>query len=339
MLRELIPVTYLLVAASALAGTPTPAQAQDDSLRTIEELEGPSLERLKRHVYGLADDSMMGRFVETRGFAMAVHYAVATLSQSSVRPLFVAPDREGYTYLQQFSFEVESQPSLGQPRSYNVAGLVPGADPRLRSELLVVGAHLDHMGWSFRGIYNGASDNASGVAVVLEVARLIAQRAPRRTVVFALFGAEELGHYGSIAFVDTLAQSGFRVIANINVDDVGHLTKGSEGRPLMTVLPGNGICDDLMDRVREHGENCELAISTRDPDVLWEHSDHFSFHQAGIPVLFFTSGRRHKRLHSFEDDPQAIDFDRLQRVARLVYLTTVTLSEDSAMCSLSTTGR
>ncbi len=178
--------------------------------------------------------------------------------------------------------------------SYNVVGLVPGTDPGLLSEQVVVGAHLDHMGISRGEIFNGASDNASGVAVMLELSRLIARSPLSRTVVFVAFGAEEYGLHGSMAFVSSVADKAIRVVAHINIDDVGHLGTGPIGRPLVAALHERSLCLELYNLVRAHGDRHGVAITDQYRDDVFTRSDHYSFYQVGIPVLDFGSGGEHE---------------------------------------------
>jgi len=182
--RALCVCTYLLVG-------PTGASSQASVQLRGGEL--PSVEQLRSHVFNLADDSMMGRMAGSAGYDKAARYTVAALSRLGVDPAFqeAGPVVSGYSHQFWFSLEAGGARNL---RSYNVVGIVPGTDPELRAQSVVVSAHLDHVGTHDNLVYNGASDNASGVAVVLEVARLIAERPLPRSVLFAFFGADQAQH-------------------------------------------------------------------------------------------------------------------------------------------------
>jgi Zn-dependent M28 family amino/carboxypeptidase len=295
------------------------------------ERASPAVDRIRSHVFNLADDSMAGRLAATAGYDKAARYVAEALNRFGVGPAFGNVGQVVSGYSHQFSFSLEP----GGPedyRSYNIVGLVPGTDENRRSQLIVVSAHLDHMGTHDGVVFNGASDNASGVAVVLEVARLVTKQPLRRTVLFAFFGAEELGKIGSTAFVELMSEDGAQIIANVNVDEVGHLSRGPAGRPLVRVLTGQHICPDLMNVVRVAGDSHGLAVSDRDPNEFFGRSDHYSFYQAGIPVLFFTGGWTHRWLHAPEDDAKRVGYGDLQRVASVVFETVTTLGNDQTLC-------
>jgi len=318
--------TFVLCLCLLVASTGARAQS-------AARLEGanPAVDRIRSHVFNLADDSMMGRMAASTGYDKAARYVAETLDRFAVAPAFGNMGKTASGYSHQFSFPLN--PGGAEDfRSYNIVGLVAGTDASLRSELVVVSAHLDHVGTQGGIVYNGASDNASGVAVVLEVARLIAKQPLRRTILFAFFGAEELGLVGSAAFVELMSADGAQIIADVNVDEVGHLSKGPAHRPLVRVLTGPHMCPDLMNVVRAAGDSHGLAVSDQDPNEFFGRSDHYSFYLAGIPVLFFTGGWTHRWLHAPDDDAKRIGYEDLQRVASVVLKTVTTLGNDQTLC-------
>jgi len=320
-------LVLVLCALMSLPVTQSAAQAQAGTA-----VDAPSADNLMRHIYALADDSMMGRGTETPEYDTAARDVAETL-----RGYALVPDRRlGGSGLQRYYqyFGYESPGPLwehGSLESHNVIGIVPGTDPELSSEHVVVGAHLDHLGVVDGEVMNGASDNASGVAVMLEVARLISRRPPSRTVVFVAFGAEEYGHLGSMVYVQEIPDD-VQVVANININDVGHLGKGSGGRPLLGVLHEERICEDLFDMVRVHGDSAGIAITDRNRDDLFTHGDHYSFYQVDIPAIFFSPPREHEWRHTPQDDPEEMDGAQLQKVASVVYQTVRTVSENIDVC-------
>jgi Zn-dependent M28 family amino/carboxypeptidase len=325
---QLYRSAFLVVLSTLLAGaTPLTATQAQASTAAV-----PSADSLMRHVYALADDSVRGRGTGTEGYDMAARYVAEWFRQHAIAP---APHPRGFRveyYFHQFYFELPRSLSSAQVRSYNVVAFVPGTDRQRASEHVVVGAHLDHVGVQGRRIFNGASDNASGVAVLLEVARLVAARPASRTVVFAAFGAEEYGHHGSLAFVEEAAAAGRRVVANINIDDVGHLSTVDAGRPSLAALHGKSICLELYNIVRARGNENGIEITDIDHSNLFTHSDHYSFYRAGIPVLDFGAGFLSDWLHTPEDDPDAMDGHQLQQVATVVYESVRTIAEHIDMC-------
>jgi len=170
--------------------------------------------------------------------------------------------------------------------SENVVGVLPGSDRRLREELVVLTAHLDHLGTASQGegdrLFNGAMDNASGIAVLLQTARDLAKKkAPRRSIVFAAVTAEELGLLGSRAFVEEARTRGQKIVANLNTDMFMPLY------PMKQVVVFGLEESDLADDARAIG--AELGIEVQpDPQPhrnRFIRSDQYSFIRVGIPAL------------------------------------------------------
>jgi Peptidase family M28/PDZ domain len=192
-------------------------------------------------------------------------------------------------------------------RTANVIGVVPGRDPARAAEAVVVGAHYDHLGRSDSTVYPGADDNASGTAVVLELARAFATAggAPR-TLVFALFSGEEIGLRGSRHYVGNPTVPIERTVAMINLDMVGRLGD----RPLN--VGGVGTGSGLKTAVEDAGRQLGTALADR--EAPGGASDHAPFYSAGVPVLFFHTGA-HPDYHRPTDTADKIDADGLARVA------------------------
>ncbi|HET9863149.1 MAG TPA: M28 family metallopeptidase [Steroidobacteraceae bacterium] len=170
--------------------------------------------------------------------------------------------------------------------SENVVARLPGSDPALRAEHVVLSAHLDHLGVATAGtgdrIYNGAMDNAAGIAVLLQMAREMARhRAPRRSIVFAAVTAEEVGLLGSRAFVSAARARGQHLVANLNTDMFLPL------HPMRRLLVFGLEESELGDDVRAVALAAGLDVQS-DPEPLrnrFIRSDQYSFIRAGIPAL------------------------------------------------------
>jgi hypothetical protein len=224
----------------------------------------------------------------------------------------------------------------------NVLAMIEGSDPGLAREVVVVGAHLDHDGRDASGrIYNGADDDASGTAAVLEIAQAMLLAAehgapPRRTVLFALWNAEEKGSLGSVFYVRHPRPSGAEPIANLNLDMIGRSEEVSDpdssrfrGLPRRSALEsanvlhllGYTLSPDLTAIVHEENSVVGLSIKTEydgNSQNLLRRSDQWSFLERRIPALFFTTGL-HPDYHTPDDDVDRINFRKMTRVARLVY--------------------
>lgn len=229
----------------------------------------------------------------------------------------------------------------------NVLGFLEGSHPARKHELVVVGAHFDHLGMAADGrIYPGADDDASGTAAVLEVAEAFSSlpSAPSRSVLFALWNAEEKGLLGSRFYVDhpripldeTVAVFQLDMIGrNQEVPDSDHPRYGGlpEQRPEendnMLHLIGYSANEDLTGVVR--GKNLSIGLELRkELDNhrlnLLRRSDNWPFFVAGVPSLFFTTGL-HPDYHTPEDVPSKLEFEKLERIARLVFLSALEVAE------------
>jgi len=194
-----------------------------------------------------------------------------------------------------------------ETRAANVIGILPGVDPALASEAVVVGAHYDHLGRVDRVVYPGADDNGSGTAVVLGLARAFAAAGGTgRTLVFAFFGAEELGLIGSRHYVNRPAVPLDRTVGMVNFDMVGRL----QGRPLQVGGGDSGsrLRALVSDAAQADGVALDVSGSPYGP------SDHSRFYAAGVPVLFFFTGG-HADYHRPGDTADKIDAAGMARVA------------------------
>jgi hypothetical protein len=202
----------------------------------------------------------------------------------------------------------------------NVAGLLEGADPALKDEVVVVGAHHDHVGrgWAASAapreagtIHPGADDNASGTAALLEVAEALAAAPsrPRRSVLFLSFSGEELGLLGSLHYVKEPLLPLARTVAMVNCDMVGRY----DARRTLEV-GGVGTAKGLEDLVEAANAPYDLALSW-DPQGV-APSDSTSFFRRRIPVLFFFTGI-HAEYHTPRDTWTTLNYEGGAKVASL----------------------
>jgi hypothetical protein len=207
----------------------------------------------------------------------------------------------------------------------NVAAILPGRDPALAGECVVVGAHHDHLGLGgdaslspeqVGSVHPGADDNASGVAALLAVARAFAAGGPsRRTVLFAAFGAEELGLLGSSYLVkNPPARCPVeRMQLMVNLDMVGRPRGGK------LYVDGAGTAKGLRGMVEAlAGRSPRLPLALAFGGDGYGPSDHTSFHARGVPVLFLFTGA-HADYHRPTDTAEKIDAGGLAAVARLAH--------------------
>ena len=225
----------------------------------------------------------------------------------------LAPAGDDGGFLQRFRVE---RTAAGSPADVvNVVGLVPGSDPAWKEESVVVVAHYDHLGrgWpdvrkEFEGeVHPGADDNASGVAVLLELARAVKDEKPRRSVVFLAVTGEEAGRLGSRRWVaGPSAFATAKTLAAVNLDTVGRLGAGK-----LQVL-GTGTAGEWIHAVR--GATWVTGVETKAIPETLESSDHVSFVEAGIPAVQLFTGP-HADYHRPSDTADTVDVPGLAKVS------------------------
>ncbi|MDZ7343023.1 MAG: M20/M25/M40 family metallo-hydrolase [candidate division KSB1 bacterium] len=201
----------------------------------------------------------------------------------------------------------------------NVVGLVEGSDVKLKSELVVIGAHYDHVGYLKQHrpgqdyIYNGADDNASGTSAVLAIAKAFgaAKQKPKRSVLLMAFAGEEKGLYGSRAYVESPLFPLENTVAMLNLDMVGR------NAPDSVSVGGVSRSPDLI-HINEQ-ENREVGL-TLDYSVEGYHnrSDHYNFARKKIPFLFYFTGL-HEDYHQVSDHADKINEEKIARIATLAF--------------------
>jgi peptidase M28-like protein/PDZ domain-containing protein len=261
----------------------------------------------------LADDALAGRLAGSAGERCSGEYIAGEFAKAKLRPA-----GEGGTFFQSLSLASALNPHAPGGTGRNVIAAVDGADPRLKDEWIVIGAHYDHLGEggtrsslapAEKAIHNGADDNASGVSVVLSAARAIAGGPrPARSVLFIAFTGEESGLLGSTHFVAHPTIAG-RMTAMINLDMVGRLGTA----PL--IVYGVETAEQWRTLLEPAATRAGIAIATRGEG--YGPSDHTAFYTKDIPVLhFFTN--THGDYHKPTDDADKIDAVGLEKVTKMV---------------------
>ena len=286
-------------------------------------------DRIRSDIAYLADDRLEGRGTGTAGNDSAASWLARRHALLRLRPLVVdeslacqtsAGDHICVSYFQHFIANGAELAHAGKPDgvpTQNVVALVPGRDPALRGQYVVLGAHFDHLGRSIEGaldpeaghaIRNGADDNASGTAAILELARRLAAHPTRRSIIVVHFSGEELGLLGSQWFVEHAPVSLDSIDAMLNFDMVGRLRKDR------LLVFGVGTATELPAVVDSANVAPKLDLVKQDDGI--GPSDHSSFYAKGIPVLhFFTD--LHEDYHRATDDVDRINAPGEVRVVDL----------------------
>lgn len=242
-----------------------------------------------------------------------------TRTTRAPRPRIEGKDCRG-TYLQSFSTRSVAAAHAGVMATLttqNVVAVVRGIDATLRDEYLVIGAHFDHLGRmgfgvmdpdSASAIHNGADDNASGTAAVLELARLLASRPAARSVVFVTFSGEELGLLGSQYFVDHPPMAIGQVVAMLNFDMVGRL------KDERLIVYGVATADEFAGMLDSANVAPRFQLTATGDG--FGASDHSSFYAKNLPVLhFFTDV--HRDYHRSTDDVASLNASGEARVVAM----------------------
>lgn len=286
--------------------------------------------------------------------------AVATFNPDKAEKLFA---KSGKTFASAVentkagkaeSFDLNIQASIKVNTQFtsvagsNLVGIIEGSDPKLKDEYIVYTAHLDHFGIGapVKGdsIYNGAHDNASGVAILLEIAQTFKNlpEAPKRSIVFTIVTGEEFGLLGSDYFASNSPLNG-KIVADLAIDMPFFF------HPVLDIVPYGAQHSSLNQQVEKTAKILGLGISP-DPfpeQVVFIRSDHFSFIKKGIPALFIKSGFktvpsdtidrsksdvgwRSTIYHTPQDDmSQPFDFDAAATHVKVNYLIGYYVAQDS----------
>ncbi len=267
--------------------------------------------RMEKDVLTLADEAMQGRGIGTSGLDDAAEYIAGQFHQAGLEPA-----GEDGSYFQSFSVPGENGKEV---TVRNVLAVIPGTNANWKDESVVLSAHYDHLGLGWPDakagnegkIHYGADDNASGVAVMLELARNLGKSMqPARSVVFAAFAAEEAGLLGARHYVKNMQRyPADKVIGNLNVDTVGRL-----GDNKLLVL---GSTSAREWKFIFMGASFVTGVQTEMPTQDIDSSDQVAFIEAGVPAVQFFSGAS-PDYHKPTDTADKLDINGLVKVASIV---------------------
>jgi hypothetical protein len=232
--------------------------------------------------------------------------------------------------------------------SHNVAAIVEGTDPVLKNTYVAFGAHYDHVGYSEgevvstaggsrrlappQGgfikpgsendrIWNGADDDGSGTVAMMALAKAFAAGPrPRRSLLFVWHTGEERGRFGSLFYADYPTVSLANIVTELNIDMVGRNRDDRPGESQTVYLVGSDRISSELDAVTRAATLNYEFNDPSDPEQLYFRSDHYSYAAKGIPVIFFTTGL-HPDYHMNTDEVSKIEFDKMARIAGLIYET------------------
>ncbi len=274
---------------------------------------------MKQTVEYLASQELGGRFPATVGDTLASEFIVSQLRSLKLKP--IVKGKKTIAYFQDFTYGKTKEL---ERTTHNIIAVLPGKDKQLRHEYIVVGSHYDHLGLGGQnsgsrrpdtlGVHPGADDNASGDAVVLELAKVFKKERAKRSIIFAFFGAEEQGLIGSKNFLEWMKKDDAQrinlpadkkgIVAMVNLDMVGRMRDNAMS------VSGTGTSSEFKAMAEAAAEQTKLNISCT-PDG-YGPSDHASFVAQEIPVLFLTTGG-HMEYHTPDDVPSTLNYDGMQQ--------------------------
>lgn len=274
---------------------------------------------LKQVVEYLASQELGGRYPATVGDTLASEYIMGQLRGLRLKP--VLKGKKKTAYFQNFTYGKTKET---ERTTHNIIAVLPGKDKRLKHEYIVVGSHYDHLGLGGKdsgsrrpdtlAVHPGADDNASGDAVVLELAKYFKKNRSPRSIIFMFFGAEEQGLVGSKEFVEWMKHADSQrinlpatkdgIVAMVNLDMVGRM------RDNALSVSGTGTSSEFKAMAEQVAELTKLNVNcTADG---YGASDQASFVAADIPVLFLTTGG-HMEYHTPDDLPPTLNYDGMQQ--------------------------
>ena len=241
----------------------------------------------------------------------------------------------------------------------NVAGVIEGSDPRLKDEYVLVTGHYDHVGQTGPFIYHGADDNASAVAAVIAVAEAFKASGirPKRSLMFLIFEAEEDGLLGAFHYVDHPIVPLDKTVAVLNSDMIGRdeddpewNTTAEQNRNGVNVI-GTLYNPDLRRVIDAENQKIGLKLDYKtdgnDPEGWFSRSDQYPFAVKHVPMVLFNTGE-HPDYHTANDTWDRINYPKIEKITRLIYLSARTLADsssrpkfvfDNAASSTSSSGR
>jgi len=319
--------TVLVLAACSRSVSVSTSAAPSTSPTAASSASGVTDADVRRLLGALADDSMEGRGTATRGSERAASFIASEFRRYGVQPAgdsgffqrvpvaFVTRGRDrGLTLLPTLADRDTVSPSA-RANAVNVVGIIPGSNPVLRNQVVLVDAHYDHLGigpaQKGDSIYNGADDDASGVVTVMEIARaLAAGPAPKRTVVVAATTGEEVGLLGTRWYIQHPVRPLEAMVANLEIEMIGRPDSlaGGAGRGWLTGFERSTMGELFA------SAGLPIVADRRLEQQFFMRSDNIAFAERGIVAHTLSSYNMHNDYHEPSDDVAHVDFSHMTRL-------------------------
>lgn len=292
-------ISLIILALFALITAQVKAQAP--AVETASEIN-VSKDSIKSLLTYLASDDLKGRETGTEGINLAASRIEEIFRENKVQPYYE-------TYRD--SFEIEGR------EAYNVVGFVEGTDPELKDEIIIIGAHYDHIGEGKEVdgdfIANGANDNAAGTVAVVELAKHFAEtKANKRSLMFMLFSAEEMGLQGSKYAAEKLKAEGIDLYAMLNFEMIGVPLKDKDYLAYVTGFEAS----NLAEKFNEYsGEKVIGFLPQAKESNLFQRSDNYPFFQEfQVPAQTFCTFdfTNYEYYHHVKDEAEHMDYSHMK---------------------------
>ncbi len=281
-----------------------------------------TVSELKEQLYHYASDEMEGRYTGSPGQKKAVEYLKTQYEEMGV-PGGTADGSYFQTVPSDYLRRIDTD-------SENVLAFIKGRE--IPEEVLVISAHLDHIGTEDGEVFNGADDDGSGTIALLEIAEAFKQAekdgfGPKRSILFLHVTGEEIGLYGSKYYSENPVYPLVNTIADLNIDMIGRIDPDQKDDPDYVYLIGSDmLSQDLHDASEAANKkyiNMRLDYTYNgkdDPNRFYYRSDHYNFAKNDVPVIFYFNGV-HEDYHRASDTPDKIEYELYQRRAQLIFVT------------------
>lgn len=302
-----------------------------DSATVMHYANTITANELKTHLYTYASNNFEGRKTGEAGQKKAVNFLSDYYLKEEIKS---AVNDTSY-------FQTVSKDYLPNnvKSTENVLAYIPGAEKP--DEVLIISAHLDHLGYENNEIFVGADDNGSGTTALMEMAqafKLASKQGihPKRSILFLHLTAEEIGLQGSKYYVNNPVFSLDKTIANLNIDMIGRVDKKHKNNPNYIYLIGSDRISKELHFISEKINNSYFNLDLdytyndeNDRNRYYFRSDHYNFALNNIPVIFYFNGE-HEDYHLATDTPDKINYQLLAKRTRLIFATAWHLANKEA---------
>lgn len=309
----------------------------------------PNVEQLWKSVDGMLGRAVEG--IETQSFKLDAPIPILLVKERVGRALFEGQAGNANSAK---SFEINKPGVVAAAAetkklsTQNVVAIWEGRDRKLKDEFVAVGAHYDHIGIGYPegnedAIYNGADDDGSGTVSLLAMAETLAKTKTRakRSLLFVWHTGEEKGQWGSKFFTKYPTVDLKKVVAQLNIDMIGRSKAQGDTKPANQDLSkpneiyviGSNMMSSTLNRISRETNSAYTQLDynfryddPKDPNKFYFRSDHFFYAQSGIPIVFWFDGV-HEDYHQPSDEVGKIDFAKMERVARTIFLTLLEVAD------------